>query len=107
MFRFSRTSPPKPQPIPLFSFGTLHLSDKVRWLASNGLIDPLIYLHRHLRGDWGDVGAETRLANDASLGLDGPLTSRYIVNPRLTLHITSIKDGFTTTIHLQGESPRQ
>ncbi|AZD86826.1 methyltransferase [Pseudomonas chlororaphis subsp. piscium] len=107
MFRLTRSSSPKPQPIPVFSFGTLHLSEKVLWLASNGLIDPLIYLHRHLRGDWGDVDGDTRLANNASLGAIGQLTSRYVVNPRLTLHITSIEKSFLTTIHLQGESPVQ
>ena len=43
----------EPQARPLFALGSLRLSEKVHWLASKGLIDPLPYVQRHVRGDWG------------------------------------------------------
>ena len=45
----------KPQVPPLFALGTLKLSEKVHWLASKSLIDPLPYVQRHVRGDWGEI----------------------------------------------------
>lgn len=40
---------------PLFTFGTLQLSEKVQWLDVKGLIEPLRYVQRHIRGDWGNL----------------------------------------------------
>src|SRR3546814_11475971 len=45
----------KPQVPPLFALGTLKLSEKVHCLASKSLIDPLPYVQRHVRGDWGEA----------------------------------------------------
>lgn len=42
----------EPQQTPLFTLGSLQLSEKARWLSSKGLIDPLSYVQRHVRGDW-------------------------------------------------------
>ena len=46
---------PAPQKQPLFAPGSLKLSEKVHWLARKGLIDPLTYVQRHVRGDWGEM----------------------------------------------------
>lgn len=58
MFNFHKQ--PAPQSQPLFATGSLQLSDKVHWLASKGLVDPLSYVQRHLRGDWGNVDVAGR-----------------------------------------------
>ena len=42
---------PAPHKQPLFAPSTLKLSEKVHWLARRGLIDPLAYVQRHVRGD--------------------------------------------------------
>ncbi len=39
--------------------------------------DPLPYLLRHLRGDWGDVDAHDKLANDHALKDGDRLLSAY------------------------------
>jgi hypothetical protein len=39
----------------------------VHWLARRGLIDPLSYVQRHVRGDWGEIDEATRQANDVAL----------------------------------------
>ncbi|NPY25448.1 methyltransferase, partial [Pseudomonas aeruginosa] len=46
---------PAPRKQPLFAPSTLKLSEKVHWLARRGLIDPLAYVQRHVRGDWGEI----------------------------------------------------
>jgi hypothetical protein len=46
---------PAPHKQPLFAPSTLKLSEKVHWLARRGLIDPLAYVQRHVRGDWGEI----------------------------------------------------
>ena len=51
---------PAPQKQPLFAPGSLKLSEKVHWLARKGLIDPLTYVQRHVRGDWGEIDKATR-----------------------------------------------
>jgi hypothetical protein len=38
---------------------------------------PLPYLYRHLAGDWGDVDAHDRLANDSALETGARLFSSY------------------------------
>ncbi len=42
---------PAPQKQPLFAPGALQLSERVHWLARKGLIDPLAFVQRHVRGD--------------------------------------------------------
>ncbi len=71
----------KPLPQPLFALGTIQLSDKVCWLASKGLIDPLPYVQRHIRGDWGQVSEAERQANGTALERGTPMTSRFPINP--------------------------
>ncbi|WP_431819408.1 methyltransferase [Burkholderia sp. F1] len=105
MFIRFPSAPRKVTPLPLFCFSTLHMSEKVRWLGNKGLIDPIEFLRRHMRGDWGDVDSETRLSNDASLAIDGPLTSRYVVNRQLHLLIETSEEGITN-IFLDGETAK-
>ncbi|GKS83660.1 methyltransferase [Acidovorax sp. SUPP2522] len=90
---------------PLFSTGTLKLSDKVQWLDSKGLVDPHRYLHRHLRGDWGEMDDEGRRANDAAFQSGGLLTSRYAVTRRLSLVVVTNGDRSLTVIQLPEENP--
>lgn len=93
----------KPQAQPLFALGSLQLSEKVHWLASKGLIDPLPYVQRHLRGDWGNVGEAGRRANDVALEQGAPMTSRYPITPRLWLVVITSDDHRTTVVQLPEE----
>ncbi len=89
----------KPQVPPLFALGTLKLSEKVHWLASKSLIDPLPYVQRHVRGDW---GAECQL-NDVALEQGAPMTSRFQITPRLFLLVVTSDDQRTTVVQLPEE----
>ncbi|SDS17258.1 hypothetical protein SAMN05216198_1352 [Halopseudomonas litoralis] len=93
----------KPQQSPLFTMGSLQLSEKVRWLASKGLIEPLPYVLRHVRGDWGDVEETARQANDDALEQGAPMTSCFSITPRLILMVITSDDHSKTLVQLIDE----
>ncbi|VFR27552.1 FIG00957490: hypothetical protein [plant metagenome] len=93
----------KPPTRPLFALGSLQLSEKVHWLASKGLIDPLPYVQRHLRGDWGDIDEAGCKANDAALIQDEPVRSIYRITPQLELVVITAEDHASTIIQLPEE----
>lgn len=87
----------------LFALGTLKLSEKVHWLASKGLIDPLPYVQRHVRGDWGEIDETERQANNVALEQGAPMTSRFQITPRLFLIIVTSDDQSVTVVQLPEE----
>ncbi len=93
----------KPQVQPLFSPGTLKLSEKVHWLASKSLIDPLSYVQRHVRGDWGEISEAERQSNDVALEQGAPMTSRFQITPRLFLVVITGDDQRITVVQLPEE----
>ncbi len=93
----------KPQVQPLFAPGTLKLSEKVHWLASKSLIDPLPYVQRHVRGDWGEVSEAERQMNSVALEQGAPMTSRFQITPRLYLVVITSDDQRTTVVQLPEE----
>lgn len=95
---------PAPQAQLLFALGSLQLSEKVYWLASKSLIDPLPYVQRHLAGDWGDVGEAEQQANAVALDQDAPIRSRYQITPHLFLLVIASDDHRTTVVQLPEES---
>ena len=97
---FQRRRPP---PQPLFAIGTLKLSEKVHWLASKSLLDPLPYVQRHVRGDWGEVNEAERQMNDVALEQGAPMTSRFQITPRLYLVVITSDDQRTTDVQLPEE----
>lgn len=61
-------------------------------------------LKRHLSGDWGDMDAHDRAANDRALKHGGRLFSQYrIPNKSLTIWIITEADRSVTTILLPEE----
>ena len=95
---------PVPQKQPLFAPGSLQLSEKVHWLASKGLIDPLLYVQRHVRGDWGDLDEADRRQNDAALASgEDRLFSSYQVDRDLKLWVITEWDRSVTTMLLPEE----
>lgn len=93
----------KPQVPPLFAPGTLKLSEKVHWLASKSLIDPLPFVQRHVRGDWGEVSEAERQMNGVALEQGAPMTSRFQITPRLYLVVLTSDDQRTTVVQLPEE----
>lgn len=88
---------------PMFAPGTLKLSEKVHWLAKRGLIDPLSYVQRHVRGDWGVIDEATRQTNDAALSQDHVIFSRYRITPHLDVIVMTNDDQSITAVQLPEE----
>ena len=97
---FKRRAPHKH---PLFAPASLQLSEKVHWLARRGLIDPLSYVQRHVRGDWGEIDEATRQANDVALDQDNLMISQYRITPELVLIVKTSEDHQTTVVQLPEE----
>lgn len=93
----------QPSLLPLFSSRSLHMSEKVQWLTSKGLLDPLLYVHRHMRGDWGDVGESGRHSNLVVIAQKGLLHSRYRITPHLDFVVVTDESRETTVIQLPEE----
>lgn len=83
---------PAPHKQPLFAPSTLKLSEKVHWLARRGLIDPLAYVQRHVRGDWGEIDEATRQANDVAIQQDNLMISQFRITPDLALIVKTSED---------------
>ncbi|CAJ8190183.1 putative type I restriction-modification system methyltransferase subunit [Burkholderia pseudomallei] len=89
---------------PRFPSGHLAMTDGVARLAKEGKLFPLIYLGRHLNGDWGDIGDGDRRRNNAALEFgEARLFSSYQVAPELTLWIITEWDRSVTTLLLPSE----
>ncbi|MCC4607827.1 hypothetical protein LL967_08075 [Xanthomonas campestris pv. zinniae] len=87
----------------LFPIGALVYSEGVYRLVREGRLDPLPYVQRHMRGDWGDVSDEAWHANNAALPVGERLGSFYVVTRELKLHVDTLPDRSATHVVLSSE----
>ena len=64
---------------------------------------PDFFLAKHLAGDWGEVGAEDRRANDAALRHGGRLLSAYKTLKGVRLWVITEADRASTVMLLPEE----
>jgi hypothetical protein len=64
---------------------------------------PLLFLIRHARGDWGEVGKEDSMANDEGLANGGRLLSAYRTSLGEWIWIITEWDRSVTTLLLPNE----
>lgn len=88
---------------PRFKPGRLIMTTGVDALIHEGRLNPLPYLRRHLRADWGELTNEDRRRNDTALQCGDRLLSSYQVAPDLTLWIVTEWDRSVTTLLLPSE----
>src|SRR5690606_20282832 len=94
-------SEPEPGPVPslLFETGRLVMTRAVSDLVERGVLDPSLYLRRHIAGDWGELCDEDRQTNQQALRHGDRLLSSYDLNsdeePRLWI-ITEADRSVTT-----------
>ncbi|VBD50471.1 Type I restriction-modification system methyltransferase subunit [Burkholderia pseudomallei] len=88
---------------PRFKLGRLIMTAGVDALIHEGRLNPLPYMRRHLRADWGDLSNEDRRRNDTALQCGDRLLSSYQVAPDLTLWIVTERDRSVTTLLLPSE----
>lgn len=65
--------------------------------------DALIALRRHHNGDWGDICAEDREANETALKIGGRLLSVYHDRKGVKFYIITEADRNTTTVLLPSD----
>ena len=83
---------------PRFRHGRVIMSSRVSDLVQQGRLDVQSYLQRHLSGDWGEVSAQTRQANEAALRTKDTLFSAYAIDSELKLWIITEADRTVTTL---------
>lgn len=64
---------------------------------------PHTFLDRHVSGDWGDVGAEDKRANDRDLVDEGRLLSSYKLQDGTKIWVITEADRSSTCILLPEE----
>jgi hypothetical protein len=85
-------------PVPKFSLGQIVATPHV--LAAVQSEEILNALSRHARGDWGDVSADDKAANDWALLSGGRLHSVYHDRKGVKFWILTEADRNTTTVLL-------
>ncbi len=88
---------------PLFELGAVVATPGALELLAATRTDAPALLRRHHGGDWGDLDAHDRRANDAALKNGTRLLSSYPVGERRRVWILTEADRATTTILLPEE----
>lgn len=88
----------------LFPIGALIFSEGVDRLMREGRLDPMPYLLRHIRGDWGEVTDDKWRENNAALKSGARLDSLYVVTRDVTIRIFTEADRSATHVLLPSES---
>ncbi|MEO8083252.1 MAG: hypothetical protein ABI780_05475 [Ardenticatenales bacterium] len=83
---------------PLFPLGQLVATPGALSACEEARADPLFYLRRHIRGDWGDLGAEDKAANDTALTTGARILSAYTLTTDERLWIITEADRAYTTL---------
>ncbi|HZW13540.1 MAG TPA: hypothetical protein VFF81_10160 [Noviherbaspirillum sp.] len=65
--------------------------------------DPLYFLSRHANGDWGEVNADDKRANEEALRHSMRILSRYQLSDGENIYIITEHDRSHTTIMLRSE----
>jgi hypothetical protein len=61
------------------------------------------YLDRHVVGDWGDLDADDKRANDEAIGDEGRIFSAYILPTKVKIWVITEADRASTCILLPEE----
>ncbi|MFJ4346324.1 hypothetical protein [Pseudomonas sp. NPDC089401] len=85
---------------PKFRLGTLLFTQAIHRLFQDDKIDLVPLLHRHVRGDWGEVDNEDKQLNDRALNTHHRLFSAYDVAPHYRVWIITDADRSATTVLL-------
>jgi hypothetical protein len=88
---------------PLFSLGQIVSTPGALEALQQAGQAPLVFLNRHVRGDWGDVCAEDAEANLQSLKDGSRLLSSYKTSKGVKLWIITEADRSSTCILLPEE----
>lgn len=85
---------------PLFPLGRVLSTPGALAACEDARVSPLTYLRRHVAGDWGDLAAEDKAANESALTTGARLFSAYTLATDDRLWIVTEADRSVTTLLL-------
>ncbi len=89
---------------PKFYLGRLVIPADVLTTLQRQGEKPLLYVLRHVSGDWGDVGNANGQANDYAVAHGGTLQSHYRLTNGQRLWIVTACDRSTTTLVVRDDN---
>lgn len=94
----------KPAPsFPLFDLGQVVATPSAIDLLRSLALNPLLFLGKHISGDWGQIDDHDREANRQALRFGNRLLSNYQLNRNDRLWIITEADRSSTTLLLPSE----
>jgi len=88
---------------PKVALGRVFTTPGVREVIQASHVDLGQYVRRHERGDWGDLDADDKVANDQAMHTGGRLLSAYHLPEQLVIWIITEADRTVTTCLLPEE----
>ena len=88
---------------PMFSLGMIVSTPGILSALERNSQTPAEFIGRHLLGDWGDLCAEDRRANDEAIACGHRLLSAYRLHDGTRLWIITESDRSVTTLLLPAE----
>lgn len=101
MTESSGTSPDKPRA--MFALGQIGTTPGVLNTLTELNISPLALIHRHVTGDWGDMGAEDQKQNLLAIPSGRRIFSSYKIGATTKIWIITEADRSSTTLLLPAE----
>ena len=86
-----------------FPLGRLVATPGALAALANNRQEPLEFLSRHVRGDWGDVDDDDKQSNNVNIMRGGRLLSAYKLNDGTRIWLITEADRSYTTILLPEE----
>lgn len=88
---------------PLFSLGEVVSTTGALEAMRAANVSPLALLHRHLRGDWGNLDKHDKQLNDQAVNDGSRIFSAYDITPTAKIWLITEADRSTTTFLLPSE----
>lgn len=88
---------------PLFPLGEVVSTPGALEAMQAANISPLALLHRHLRGDWGDLDKHDKQLNDLAIKDGSRIFSAYEITPTSKVWLITEADRSSTTYLLPSE----
>ena len=86
-----------------FALGGLYVTTGAAAALDEAGEQPLTYIARHARGDWGDVCAEDAAANERSITQGFRILSAYTLKSGGRLYVITEADRSATTVLMSDE----
>lgn len=88
---------------PLFPLGEVVSTPGALEAMQTASVSPLALLHRHLRGDWGNLDKHDKQLNDQAIRDGSRIFSAYDITPTAKVWLITEADRSTTTFLLPSE----